>query len=80
MKVLDAMWFNPMGGACIGVVLVETEYDGFCFYIGLGAGHSEERDAERIARTGAVFPWGAGVEMFGVPMKPNNVRSPHEKT
>jgi hypothetical protein len=74
------MWFTPMGGACIGVVLVETEYDGIHFYIGLGIGVNEEKDAERIAQTGARFPWAAGVEMFGVPTEPNNVRKPHEKT
>lgn len=75
MKVLDSMWFTPMGGACIGVVMVETEYDGFCFYIGLGIGVNEEKDAERIAQTGARFPWHVGVEMFGKPVK-----DPHEKT
>lgn len=69
MKVVDSIWFTPMGGACIGIVMVETEYDGFCFYIGLGAGHNEQRDAERIAETGARFPWSVGVEMFGKPME-----------
>ena len=73
MKVLDSVWFNPMGGACIGVVMVESDYDGIHFYIGLGAGHNKDRDAERIAQTGAHFPWAAGVEMFGVPMEANNV-------
>ena len=69
MKVLDSIWFTPMGGACIGIVMVETEYDGIHFSIGLGAGHNQERDAERIAQTGARFPWHAGVEMFGVPVE-----------
>lgn len=68
MKVLDSIWFNPMGGACIGIVMVETEHDGIVFNIGLGAGHSEANDAERIAQTGARFPWTAGVEMFGRPV------------
>lgn len=69
MKVVDSIWFTPMGGACIGIVMVESTHDGFHFYIGLGAGHNEQRDAERIAETGAHFPWHAGVEMFGKPIE-----------
>jgi len=65
-KVLDAMWFSPLNGACIGIVAVETEFDGLCFYIGMGAGVDEATDAQHIARTGARFPYAAGVELMGV--------------
>ncbi len=65
-KVLDSVWFTPMGGSCIGVVAVETEYDGLCFYIGLGAGVDEARDAQHIAERGARFPYHVGVELLGV--------------
>ncbi len=65
-KVLDSVWFTPMGGACIGVVAVETEFDGLCFYIGLGAGADQATDEQRIANTGARFPYHVGVELLGV--------------
>ena len=64
-KVIDAVWFTPMGGACIGVVAVETEYDGLVFYIGLGAGVNEDNDKRLIAERGARFPWHVSVELFG---------------
>jgi hypothetical protein len=67
-KVLDSIWFTPMGGACIGVVAVETEYDGLCFFIGLGAGADQATDEQRIAERGARFPYAAGVELLGVPL------------
>lgn len=69
MRVVDSIWFTPMGGACIGIVMVETDYDGFTFYIGTGAGLNQQNDEQRIAETGARFPWHAGVEMFGKPIK-----------
>ncbi len=64
-KVLASVWFNPMGGACIGIVMVETEYDGIVFYIGQGAGVNEANDEQLIAERGARFPWHVGMELFG---------------
>ncbi len=64
-KVLASVWFNPMGGACIGIVMVETDYDGIVFYIGQGAGVNEVNDEELIAERGARFPWHVGMELFG---------------
>lgn len=64
--VVDSVWFTPMGGACIGIVMVETEYDGPVFYIGLGAGVNKDNDEQRIAQTGARFPWHVGAALFGV--------------
>lgn len=64
-KVLDARWFTPMGGACIGIVMVETEYDGIVFYIGLGVGINEDNDRRLIMERGAKFPWHVGMELFG---------------
>ena len=66
MKILDSIWFTQMGGSIIGVVAVETEYDGLCFYIGNGAGHDKDRDARYIAERGARFPYHVGVELLGV--------------
>ena len=68
MKVLDSVWFTPMGGACIGVVAVETEYDGLCFFIGQGAGVDQANDEKHIAERGAKFPFAAGVELLGEPI------------
>jgi len=64
-KVVDSIWFSPMGGQIIGVVMVETEYDGIVFYIGNGVGYSKDNDEARIAERGARFPWHAGMQMFG---------------
>ena len=63
--VLESMWFTPMGGACIGVVMVDTPYDGIVFYIGLGAGANKSNDERLIAERGARFPYHVGIEMFG---------------
>lgn len=64
-KVIDSLWFTPMGGQIIGVVMVETEYDGIVFYIGNGVGYSKENDEARIAERGACFPRHVGMQMFG---------------
>ena len=64
-KILDSVWFTPMGGACIGIVMVETEYDGVVFYIGLGAGVNQANDERLIRERGAKFPWHVGAELFG---------------
>ena len=68
-KVTDSVWFTPMGGQCIGIVMVETEYDGVVFYIGNGVGHSKENDEARIVERGARFPWSAGAKLFGIEAK-----------
>lgn len=64
-KVLESVWFTPMGGACIGIVMVETQYDGIVFYIGQGVGVNQENDEQLIAERGARFPWHVGMELFG---------------
>lgn len=64
-KVLESTWFNPMGGAYIGIVMVETEYDGIVFYIGQGAGVNKANDEKLIVERGARFPWHVGMELFG---------------
>lgn len=68
-KILDSVWFTPMGGQCIGIVMVETEYDGVVFYIGLGAGVNQANDERLIRERGAKFPWHVGMELFGKEMK-----------
>lgn len=69
VNVLESVWFTPMGGQCIGVVMVETEYDGLVFYIGCGAGINQHNDEQHIAKRGATFPWHVGMEMFGKEIK-----------
>lgn len=64
-KVLESVWFTPMGGACIGIVMVETQYDGIVFYIGQGVGVNQQNDEQLIAERGARFPWHVGCELFG---------------
>ena len=54
-----------MGGNLIGIVKVQTEYDGIKYYIGpislqYGESLEKERDEVNIAETGARFPENAG--------------------
>lgn len=67
-NVLDSVWFTQMGGQCMGVVAVETEYDGLQFRIGIGAGYNQKTDEQFIAERGAHFPFAAGVELLGEPV------------
>ena len=67
-KVLSSVWFTQMGGSVIGVVAVETQYDGLCFYIGNGAGYNQQTDEKYIAERGALFPYHVGVELLGEPV------------
>lgn len=54
MKIIDALWFTPMSGECIGIIIIECEHskERKC-YIGCGQGLIEGIDAELIADTGA---------------------------
>lgn len=69
-KVIASTWFTPMGSSIIGVVAVETEYDGLCFYIGLGVGYDQQRDEQFIAERGARFPFDAGAALLGIELPP----------
>ena len=71
-KVLESVWFTPMGGACIGIVMVETQYDGIVFYIGQGVGVNQQNDEQLIAERGAQFPWHVGMELFGKELTGDN--------
>ena len=70
MKVLDSIWFTPMGGGdIIGIVKVQTEYDGIKFYIGTihcypGESLNKETDEKIIAETGAKFPKDNGLMLM----------------
>lgn len=46
-EVINSIWFNH-----IGIVKVKTQYFGYKFYIGQGAGLDEEEDEQKIARNG----------------------------
>jgi len=64
MKILDSYWFNPMGSAIIGIVKVETEYDGIKYYIGTASGRDTDDDARHIAERGAKFPTETAETLF----------------
>ena len=64
MKVLDAYWFTPMGSAIIGIVKVETEYDGIKYYIGTASGRNTDDDVKHIAERGAKFPEESAKKLF----------------
>ena len=70
MKVLESMWFTPMGGQLIGLVAVKTDHEGIQFFIGTAAGHDKAADEDHIAQCGARFPASAAGPMFfpmGIP-------------
>lgn len=62
--VLHSVWFSPMGGPCIGIVVVNTP-EGKQAYIGNGVGISETADANRIAAIGSKFPLDAAMVLMG---------------
>ena len=58
-KVLDKMWFNM-----VGIIKVQTEYDGIKYYIGEVSCCNEDQDAKHIADWGSSFPKDAGDILF----------------
>lgn len=46
-NVTDSVWFNK-----IGIVRVETKFNGIKFYIGKADGQNQEEDEQRIAKLG----------------------------
>lgn len=70
MKILDSYWFTPMGGDIIGIVKVQTEYDGIKYYIGTvykypgEGGLDKKNDEKTIAENGAKFPKEAAEKLF----------------
>lgn len=64
MKILDSYWFTPMGASVIGIVKVETEFDGIKYYIGTCSGMDLDGDTKHIAERGAKFPYDAGEKLI----------------
>jgi hypothetical protein len=64
MNILDSTWFTPMGGAIIGVVMVEDDIDGVQYFIGPALGRDQTVDEQWIAERGARFPALAGMALF----------------
>ena len=69
MKILDSYWFTPMGGDIVGIVQVETKFDGIKYYIGTikkwpGESLDKENDERIISETGAKFPKEVGDFLF----------------
>ena len=70
MNILDSTWFTPMGGAVIGVVMVEDDIDGVQYFIGAlhssepAIGRDQTVDETWIAEHGARFPALAGMALF----------------
>lgn len=46
-NVENSIWFNR-----IGIVKVKTDYFGYKYYIGQGAGLDQEEDEQKIAKNG----------------------------
>jgi len=55
MKIKGSVWFSPLNGKIIGIVLVDNGYEEKA-YIGNGIGLDQEQDEKMIAKTGAKFP------------------------
>jgi hypothetical protein len=64
---MKVMWFS--GRSCVGIVRVETQYEGIQYYIGCppgeAKGFNEEEDTQWIADWGARFPGEVGNILFG---------------
>lgn len=54
-EILNATWYTPIGGECIGIVRYKTLSGEVKYYIGNGLGQSENVDAQIIVNTGARF-------------------------
>lgn len=64
-KVLDTYW--ACGRSTIGIVRVQTEYDGIKYYIGsVPVPTTEEADARYIADWGSTFPTNVGDVLFHI--------------
>ena len=61
--IKDVRWFTSVD-ACIGIVKVETQYDGVQYFIGACSGYDEEADSRWIADWGGRFPVDAGKVLF----------------
>jgi len=59
-KILNSTWFGY-----IGIVKVQTEYDGIKYYIGSAKGENQTDDEQHIADWGNTFPPKAGRAIFG---------------
>ena len=66
MKVVDSIWFTPMGGTVVGIVRCVDDVGNAKYYIGNGNGMSQDADEDMIARLGAKFPLQVGNQLFGV--------------
>lgn len=54
MKILDVLWFTQgQAPNTIGIVKVQTDYDGIQHYVGTGQGFSSDFDMQQIASWGA---------------------------
>jgi hypothetical protein len=62
MKILDVRWFT--GRDTVGVVKVESDFDGILYYIGVGKGLDEQDDMQYISDWGARLPKFVGDLMF----------------
>ena len=68
MKMIkNVMWFIEADQSRIlGIVQVETEYDGIKYYIGTACGKHESDDEYHISKYGAKFPKKVGDKLFKI--------------
>ena len=64
MQILNVRWFT--GRDCIGIVRVQTDYNGIQYFIGKVDGIDAEDDARYVADWGSRFDPAAGRVLFGV--------------
>jgi hypothetical protein len=65
MKILQSQWYTNKDGT-IGIVRVETDYDGIQYFIGHVSGLDEQSDTKYVADWGSRFDYDAGQVLFGV--------------
>lgn len=74
MRVLDCRWFND-----VGIVKVETEFNGVRYFIKAVVNPTTaENDARMIAEWGVSFPRAVGDMLFGTDNRNHRTYESHE--
>jgi hypothetical protein len=55
-KVISSVWFTPMGGSQIGIVIIDNGFEEKAYIGNGGPDNTQDLDEQHIAETGAKFP------------------------
>ena len=67
MEIINAIWFHPMGGPTIGIIIGKDENtDEYKSYIGTVPGYNQMTDIHIVSKTGGKFPVEVAKVLFGI--------------